>query len=144
MILGSALQQVVQNGQRRFAVVRTSSTNSFVKTSNNKIPIYMKIVKEASYPHIEELLFMKFLSKFFRNGTLKTGSVRVLKSFRSQEDTNHHEYTSNAIPTPPRSPSSVQARNFGFWCNNSMRIRLVSTYVDAIEYCKNLQSFVCK
>ena len=100
---------------------------------------------------------MKFISKFHRNGTLKTGSLQVLKSFRTKEDTNHHEFEEDIlkkfseivgrtppIATPPRTPPSVQDQNFAFWCNTSIRIHLVFNHLDANEYCKNLNSFVCK
>ena len=90
---------------------------------------------------------MKFLSEFARNGSLKTGSVRVLKSLRAQGDTKHHQYDVNMISTELvdwRTPKSIQAQNFGFWCNNSMQIHLVFNYLEAIEHCKNIESYVCK
>ena len=90
---------------------------------------------------------MKFRSEFFRNGSLKTGSVQVLKSLRTQQNTEHHEYNENVTSTRLidwRTPTSIQAQNFGFWCNNSMKIHLVLNYLEAIEHCKNMESFVCK
>ena len=87
---------------------------------------------------------MKFESKFFQNDSLKIGSVRVLKSFRAQGDTKHHVYETYVLPTPPRTPTSKDFANFSFWCNKSMQIHLVLNYVDAIEHCKKLNSFVCK
>lgn len=110
----------------------------------NNFAIIWNFLLEISYPYIDELLFTKFKSNFFRNGSFKIGSVRVLKSFRAQGDTKHHSYETNVIPTPPRTPTSKYFANFGFWCNGSIQIHLVLTYLDAIEYCKNLNSFVCK
>ena len=90
---------------------------------------------------------MKFLSEFARNGSFKTGSVRVLKSLRAQGDTKHHQFDANVTSTELvdwRTPKSIQAQNFGFWCNNSMQIHLVFNSLEAIEHCKNMESFVCK
>ena len=122
------------------------STNAIpgLKMKLNDFAIIWNFLLEVSYPYIDELLFTKFQSSFFRNGSFKIGSVRVLKSFRAQGDTKHHAYEKYVIPTPPRTPTSKYFANFGFWCNGSIQIHLVLTYLDAIEYCKNLNSFVCK
>ena len=114
---------------------------------HKKFLLIWNSLEEAPYPYIEELLFMKFLSKFARNGSLKTESIRVLKSFRTQGDTKYHEYDAHVTWTRLfdwRTPTSIQAQNFGFWCKNSMQIHLVFNYLEAIEHCKNMKSFVCK
>ena len=90
---------------------------------------------------------MKFRTEFFRNGSLKTGSLRVLKSLRTQGDTKYHEYDANVNSTRLVDwgpPTSIKTQNFGFWCSNSMQIHLVFNYLEAIEHCKNMKSFVCK
>ena len=122
------------------------STNAIrgLKMKWNNFAIIWNFLLEISYPYIDELLFTKFQSNFFRNGSFKIGSVRVLKSFRAQGDTKHRPYETNVIGTPPRTPTSKYFANFGFWCNGSIQIHLVLTYLDAIEYCKSLNSFVCK
>ena len=75
--------------------------------------------KESPYPFVEDLLFFKFFSKVFSNGTLSNEYLRAC--FRSQK-----------------------FKNFGVWCDGSMKMHFVLDKFDAVKHCNNLNSSICK
>ena len=75
--------------------------------------------KESPYPFVEDLLFFKFFTKVFSNGTLRNEYLRAC--FRSRK-----------------------FKNFGIWCDGSMKMHFVLDKFDAIKHCNNLNSSICK